>query len=321
MMKLKHCKRHINARVSSRRPISTYSIVAIDKETRELGVAVQSHWFSVGSIVSWAQAGVGAVATQSIVEPAYGPRGLELMRGGKSAGEALEELLAADNGGTARQVAMVDYRGGVSAHTGARCIAEAGHFVDEENGFSVQANMMRSDRVWGAMAKAYVSAKGDLAERLLCALDGAQSVGGDIRGKQSAAILVVSGEPTGKPWVYRVFDLRVEDHRESLAELRRLVQLQRAYLHMNAGDGAVEQGNMEEALKEYSAAVQMAPEVVEIPFWQAVALVTTGHVESALPIFCDVFAREPAWRELVPRLRDCGILPDDDGVIAKILSE
>jgi len=321
MMKLNHCERHINARVSSRRPVATYSIVALDKKTGELGGAVQSHWFSVGSIVSWAQSGVGAVATQSIVEPAYGPKGLELMRGGKSAGEALEELLAADNGGMARQVAMVDDRGGVSAHTGARSIAEAGHLVDEENGFSVQANMMRSDRVWGAMSEAYLSAKGDLAERLLCALDGAQSVGGDIRGKQSAAILVVSGEPTGKSWVDRVFDLRVEDHREPLAELRRLVQLQRAYLHMNAGDGAVEQGDMEEALKEYSAAVQMAPEVVEIPFWQAVSLVTTGDVERALPIFCDVFAREPVWRELVPRLRDCGILPDDDGLIAKILSE
>src|SRR5437899_3340195 len=191
------------------RPVHTFSIVARDSVTGELGVAVQSHWFSVGPLVPWAEAGVGAVATQSFVDPAYGPLGLELMRTGKTARQSLEGILASDPGREVRQVAMVDARGGVAAHTGKKCIPAAGHIEGEQ--FTVEANLMLNDKVWPAMAKAYRETKGDLAERMLAALDAAQTAGGDIRGRQSAAILIVSGKPTGKPWDDRIMDLRVED--------------------------------------------------------------------------------------------------------------
>ena len=221
-----------------RKVAHTFSIVARDAATGEMGVAVQSHWFSVGSVVPWAEAGVGAVATQSLVDPAYGPLGLDLMRAGKTARQALDGLLASDPGRELRQVAMVDAKGAVAVYTGSNCIPAAGHIAGDQ--FTVQANLMLNDKVWPAMAKAYRETKGDLASRMLAALDAAQSVGGDIRGKQSAAILIVSGKSTGKPWADRLMDLRVEDHPEPLKELRRLVQIRRAYRHMDDGDLATE---------------------------------------------------------------------------------
>ncbi len=303
------------------RPVATYSIVARDPETGEMGVAVQSHWFSVGPIVPWAEAGVGAVATQSLVDPAYGPLGLELMRTGRTAPEALRSLLAGDEGRAVRQVAMIDAAGRVATHTGDRCIAAAGHVTDTENQFSVQANLMLGEEVWPAMAKAYREATGDLADRMLAALEAAQSVGGDIRGKQSAAIVIVAAESSGKPWVDRTFDLRIEDHPHPVQELKRLVQLQRAYLHMNAGDAAMEDADFATASREYAAAEKLAPQIVEIPFWHAVTLASSGEVEKSLPIFKRVFAREPIWAELVPRLVRSELLPDDPELIEKILAQ
>ncbi len=304
-----------------RRPVATYSIVARDAATGQMGVAVQSHWFSVGPIVPWAEAGVGAVATQSLVDPAYGPLGLEMMRLGRSAPDALAGLLASDGNREVRQVAMVDARGGIAAHTGARCIAAAGCIVDTENQFSCQANLMEKDSVWPAMADAYLSTQGDLADRLLAALDAAQAEGGDIRGRQSAAILIVAPQSTGKPWADRLFDLRVEDHPEPLKELRRLVGVQRAYNHMNAGDLAMEHGDFEAANRAYSQAEQLQPDIVEISFWRAATLVASGKVDESLPIFKRVFAKEPNWAVLVPRLVDAGLLTDDEAVIARILEQ
>lgn len=208
------------------RPVATYSIVARDPQTGDMGVAVQSHWFSVGSVVSWAEAGVGAVATQSFVDPAYGPLGLELMRAGKSAPEALAALLAADDQREVRQVGMVDATGGLATHTGTKCIPAAGSRIGSD--FVVQANLMDRETVWPAMARAFESTRGDLADRLLAALDAAETEGGDIRGRQSAALLVVKGQASGAPWADRIFDLRVEDHLEPLQELRRLVLVHRA---------------------------------------------------------------------------------------------
>jgi len=303
------------------RPVHTYSIVARDKATGDLGVAVQSHWFSVGPIVPWAEAGVGAVATQSLVDPSYGPLGLQAMRLGKSAPGALRGLLAGDEGREVRQVAMIDSQGRVAAHTGTRCIAEAGHVVDEDAQFSVQANLMENDTVWPAMAEAYRAAKGDLAERLLAALEAAEREGGDIRGRQSAAIVVVRAKATGKPWEDRVFDLRVEDHPAPVAELRRLVGLQRAYNHMNAGDLAIEKKDFAAAQREYEAAAKLAPEIVELPFWHAVTLANNGRLGEALPIFRAVFAKEPKWAEVVPRLVKSELLPDDPEMVEKILAE
>jgi len=300
------------------RPVATYSIVARDPETGEMGVAVQSHWFSVGSVVSWAEAGVGAVATQSLVDPAYGPLGLDLMRAGRSGPDALRSLLAGDEGRLVRQVAMIDALGRVAAHTGEKCIAAAGHVVDQEHQFSVQANLMTDDTIWPAMAQAYRESGGDLADRLLAALEAAQSAGGDIRGRQSAALVVVSGTSTGRPWIDRIFDLRIEDHPRPIEELKRLVRLQRAYLHMNAGDVALEHGEFALASREYAAAETLAPQIVEIPFWHAVTLAANDQVEASLPIFRRVFAREPVWADLVERLVPAGILPDDPGLLEKI---
>ena len=301
------------------RPVATYSIVARDPATGELGVAVQSHWFSVGTVVSWAEAGVGAVATQSFVDASYGPLGLELMRAGRSAPDALRGLLAADDGRDVRQVAMIDAQGRVAAHTGKKCIAAAGHHVGAN--FSVQANLMDKPSVWPAMARAFESATGDLTDRLLAALEAAQREGGDIRGQQSAAILVVSGKPTGRPWVDRKVDLRVEDSPDPVGELKRLVRVHRAYQYMNAGDDCASQKNWDCAEREYGAAEKLLPEQMEVVFWHAVTLVTAGRVEEALPLFKKVFVRERKWVELVDRLPAAELLPADEKLLARIKAQ
>ncbi len=304
-----------------RRPVSTYSIVARDSKTGEIGVAVQSHWFSVGAVVPWAEAGVGAVATQSLVDPSYGPLGLEFMRAGRAAPDALKALVAGDPGRDVRQVAMIDAKGRVAAHTGEKCIQPAGHVVDTDAHFSVQANLMSNETIWPAMAKAYREAEGDLADRMIAALEAAQAAGGDIRGRQSAALLIVSGQSTGKPWVDRRFDLRVEDHPHPVQELKRLVLLQRAYLHMNEGDLAIEHKDFAAANREYTAAEKLAPHLVEIPFWRAVTLASNGRIEEALPIFKSVFNRERVWVELVPRLVRSELLPNDPKMIRQITAQ
>jgi len=336
------------------RPVNTFSIVARDPATGEMGVAVQSHWFSVGSVVPWAEAGVGAVATQSFVDPSYGPLGLALMRAGRNAPDALGGLLGADTSPQVRQVAMIDSKGDAAAFTGCKDIQAAGEEVRGQNigglevqyvfrkielkpcgtfatgkDYSVQANLMSNDQIWPAMAKAYQEAKGDLADRMLAALDAAQAAGGDIRGRQSAALIVVKAKSSGKPWEDRVFDLRVDDAAEPLKELRRLVALQRAYNHMNAGDVAVEHHDNEAALREYSAAEEIAAStpgilpsrLAEMTYWHAVALVTMKRVDEALPLFKKAFAIEPGWRTLTPRLPNSGLLPDDPKLIERIIQQ
>jgi uncharacterized Ntn-hydrolase superfamily protein len=301
-----------------RRPVSTYSIVARDATTGELGVAVQSHWFSVGSVVPWARSGVGAVATQSFVEPSYGPLGLEAMAAGTAPEATLRALVEKDPNPEVRQVALVDARGRVATHTGKGCIPGAGHRTGD--GYSVQANLMLTDEVPDAMARAFESSEGPLAERMLSALEAAQAAGGDIRGKQSAAILVVRGTPSDRPWTDRLIDLRVEDSDHPLAEIRRLLHLHRAYEHMNRGDEAVAAGRMDEAAREYATAEAMVPDNHEFVFWRAVTLVTTGHTDDALPLFAKAFRMEPAWMLLVPRLAEVEQLPDDTALIERILA-
>jgi uncharacterized Ntn-hydrolase superfamily protein len=300
------------------RPVHTFSIVCRDPATGELGVAVQSHWFSVGSIVTWAESGVGAVATQSFVDPSYGKNGLDLMRAGKSAPDALKELLAKDEGRDVGQVGMIDAQGRVDSWTGKNDIQAAGHIVGQN--FAVQANLMSNDKIWPAMARAFESTKGDLADRMLASLDAAQLAGGDIRGRQSAALIVVTGKPTGQAWKDRTFDLRVDDSPEPLKELRRLVTLQRAYNHMNAGDLAVEKKDNEGALREYGAAEKLVPNNAEMIYWHAVALVNMGRVDESLPLFRRVFAMDRNWITLTPRLSKSGLLPDDEALIKRIVS-
>lgn len=300
-------------------PVTTFSIVARDSVTGEMGVAVQSHYFSVGPIVPWAEAGVGAVATQSLVLVDYGPNGLALMRAGHTANEALDSLLAADPNPAVRQVAMVDARGNVAVHTGASCIPDAGHRKGAQ--YSVQANLMANDMVWPEMAQAFEHAKGDLTERMLQALEAAQQAGGDIRGRQSAAIVVVSATSTGKPWVDRIMDLRVEDHPDPIAELRRLVRLRRAYRLEDQGDEMIAANEPDKALEAYAEAAKLAPDVVELQFWAAVSTFTTGRENEGLRAFHEVFAREPHWAPLIPRLAKVGLFPDDPDKIRAVLKQ
>lgn len=331
---------------AQQRPVNTYSIVAHDPATGQIGVAVQSHWFAVGQIVPWAEAGVGAVATQSFVDPSYGKLGLDLLRAGKGSESTLKSLLSGDAACQVRQVAVIDAGGNVATFTGSRDIEAAGGIAGDSEGasliecgsgggtlsrgrgFAVQANLMANDTVWPAMAKAFRESSGDLASRMLAALDAAEEAGGDIRGKQSAALIVVHAKATGRTWQDRLFDLRVDDHAEPLAELRRLVSVQRAYNHMNAGDLAVEHGDNEAALREYGAAAGIAESTPGIPpsrhaemlYWHAVALVNMNRMNEALPLFARAFAIQPSWRELTPRLGKAGLLPSDPKVIERIIA-
>jgi uncharacterized Ntn-hydrolase superfamily protein len=311
------CATLSNAQELKSYPCHTYSIVARDSVTGEMGVAVQSHYFSVGPVVPWAKAGVGAVATQSLVDVTYGPLGLDLMRAGRTAQDALKALLAGDKNNAVRQVAMIDASGNVAAHTGDKCIPAAGHIVGKN--YSVQANLMLNDKVWPAMSKAFENTKGSLTERMLAALDAAQAEGGDIRGKQSAAILIVKGKSTGKPWQDKVLDLRVEDNPEPLKELRRLVKIAEAYHHSDLGDLALEKKDLKTALKEYAEAKRLYPESIELKFWEATALVNNGRVKESLPIFKEIFEKEPIWKELVKRLPSVDLLPKDEKVLKRIL--
>jgi uncharacterized Ntn-hydrolase superfamily protein len=294
----------------------TYSIVARDPATGEMGVAVQSHYFSVGPIVPWAEAGIGAVATQSLVLVDYGPNGLGLMKQGMTARQALDSLVKADVHNEGRQVAMVDAKGNVAAYTGKSCIPFAGDKGGAQ--YSCQANLMANARVWPAMSEAYEKATGDLAERFLQALEAGQKAGGDIRGMQSAAILIVKAQSTGKPWADRVMDLRVEDSPQPLKELRRLVKLRRAYNLEDAGDNFISEKKPEEALKAYEAASKLAPEVVELNFWAAVSMYTNGREAEGLKLFRDVFASESQWVDLIPRLAQVGLFPNDPKKIEEV---
>jgi uncharacterized Ntn-hydrolase superfamily protein len=313
---------NVNAQLFySQNPLAhTFSIVARDSITGEMGVAVQSHWFSVGTEVTWGEAGVGVVATQSFVNPSFGPRGLALLKNGLAAQQAVDMLIKNDNAPDVRQLAICDNKGNVAAWTGKNCIPPAGDI--QGDGYSCQANLMSTDKVWPAMANAFEKSKGQpLAERLITALEAGQAAGGDIRGRQSAAILVVKGKPTGKIWEDREIDLRVEDNEYPIRELKRLLKLRRAYDHMNAGDLAVEHNDMKLAMKEYSTAEEMFPDNAEMKFWHAVTLTNIGKLDEALPIFKKVFAMDSNWAILTPRLIKVGQLNVDDAGLKKILAQ
>ncbi len=295
----------------------TYSIVAFDEKTGDMGVAVQSHWFSVGTSVTWGEAGVGVVATQSFVNPSFGPEGLALMKSGKSPREALDELLKKDEGREFRQVALLNTKGEAASFTGKLCIQPAGNIAGK--GFSVQANLMKNDRIWPAMEKAFKTSTGPLAERMLAALEAAEKTGGDVRGRQSAALLVVRAKSTGKVWEDRLVDLRVDDNNYPLVELRRLLKVHRAYEHMNNCDLAVEKNEMEKAMNEYSTAMKMFPDNLEMKYWTAVAYANKGDMKKALPMFTEIFKKDKNWRDLTPRLLPNGLLKVTPEQLAEIM--
>ena len=285
----------------------TFSIVARDAKTGEMAVGVQSHWFSVGTAVPWGEAGVGVVATQSFVNKSYGPKGLALIKAGKTAPEALQELLALDEAREVRQVAMIDTNGNVNAHTGKNCIDYAAQIVGKN--FSVQSNMMLNNKVCPAMAKAFEGSEGKpLAERILIALQAAQAVGGDIRGKQSAAILVVAGKSTGQIWTDRLIDLRVDDNVKPLAEMERLLKLFRAYEHMDKGDLATEKNDMKLAMEEYGAAMKMFPQNLEMQYWTAITLANNKKIKEASVMLQKIYRQDGNWRELTKRLTKVNLL-------------
>lgn len=281
--------------------LHTYSVVAVDASTGQLGVAVQSHWFNVGRLVPWARAGVGAVATQSMVDVAYGPRGLDLMGAGASASEALGLLLAEDEERSVRQVAMVDQGGDVAVHTGDRCIEVASHQTGP--GWSVQANIMRTADVVPAMAEVMAAETGDLSERMLGALLAAEASGGDLRGSQSASLLIV-GRDRPEPLV----DLRVEDHPAPVDELERLVTVAGAYEEMNIGDEALGRGDILASNDAYAAAAARSDNP-EILFWHAVGLARAGEADRGVEVLRRAVAENPDLAVLLARLPRSGLFP------------
>ena len=285
----------------------TYSIVARDAKTGEMAVAVQSHWFSVGTAVSWGEAGVGVVATQSFTNKSFGIRGLALLKEGKSPQEALAILLSDDEGRDFRQVAILDAKGRVATHTGKNCIDFAGHA--NGNNFSVQANMMLNDKVVVAMEKAWhESSEIPLAERMVSILKAAQDAGGDIRGKQSAALLIIAPEATNEPWNDKLLDLRVDDSEDPIKELDRLLKVSRAYEHMNQGDLFVEKNEMKSAMNEYNAAMKMFPENLEMQYWTAITLANDNEIKAAAEMLQKIYKKDENWRKLTARLPKVGLL-------------
>jgi uncharacterized Ntn-hydrolase superfamily protein len=293
----------------------TYSIVARDPATGELGVAVQSHWFGVGPLVPWAMPGVGAVATQATIEVAHGPHGLALLREGLDAASALDRLLSADPGAAGRQLAIVDAAGGVAAHTGSSCMPEAGHVTAD--GVSCQANIMASASVWPAMLAAFERTDGPLAGRLLAALDAAESEGGDIRGRQSAALLVVPAD--GEEWETKI-SLRVEDHPEPLVELRRLVALRDAYELAGQADALVNESRHDEAARLYVQASERAPENHELLFWAGLGAAQSGDLDTGAARVRQAIAMQPGWMVLLGRL-PADVAPAAQAVLERLSND
>ncbi|MFX1312669.1 MAG: DUF1028 domain-containing protein [Promethearchaeota archaeon] len=297
----------------------TYSIIARDPDTGEMGVGVQSHYFSVGSVVSWGESGIGVVATQSFVNKSFGLRGLKLLKQGRSPQEAVDILLSDDIGREIRQVAILDVKGRVATYTGSKCIRYAGHLIGDN--FSVQANLMLSDKVWPKMAEVYEKHnKLSLPERMIRCLEAAETVGGDIRGKQSAALLIVRGDQVENKWEDPLIDIRVEDSNEPLKELDRLLKLWRAYNHLDKGDQEFEKGNINEAFEEYNTARKMFPDDLEMKYWTAVTLANHQKLDEALPLFKEIFKKDNNWRILTERLPESDLLNLTKAEIDKILS-
>lgn len=282
------------------RLVSTFSIVARDAASGDFGVAVQSRRFNVGAVVPWAEAGVGAVATQAFAEPGYGPRALDLLRAGEAAKQALDRLLAADPGAAVRQVAVVDAQGEVAVHTGAGCIPFAGHRTGD--GFAVQGNLLATNRVCDAMARAFERANGPFPSRLLAALEGGQDAGGDARGRESAALFVVRSVSASEPWRNRAVDLRVENHRKPIVELQRLLHIQRAFAALEEATRALGEGRTADARALGAEALRRGGSHDEVSFWVGVLLARSGDEEAGVLALRSALRRNPRWRAILPRM-------------------
>lgn len=279
---------------------NTFSIAARDRETGRMGVAVQSHYFSVGAIAPWALAGTGAAATQAYGGLDLGPDILALLEQGLHPKEVLDSVLQKASRPDLRQIAIVDAKGEVAAHTGENCTPAAGHLVGD--GFSVQANVMLDESIWPAMKLGYESSRGNLAERLVASLEAGQAAGGDLRGQQSAAMLIVSGEKKENPRQGRILELRVEDHPQPIAELRRLIPLHAAHQLLNEARGLIIEGDFAKVAEIMEKAVDLAPEKTEHKFYLALGMYGKGEERRGLDMFREVFSKEPHWAILAPRL-------------------
>jgi len=296
----------------------TYSIVALDETTGELGLAVQTRWLAAGSLVPWLRPGVGAIATQSFVDPRYGFSGIERLAAGRTPEETLAELLAADPDPGVRQVGIVDAAGRVAVHTGSECVAAAGHVTG--TGVSVQANMMERPTVWPAMLHAYQAASGDLADRLLATLRAAEAEGGDVRGRQSAALIVVPGGGDARPWERR-FDLRIDDHRAPLDELARLLDLNRAYEAFDFAFEALAVGESSAALGFLEQAAGLAPDDDQIRLWQALAVFDSGDEERGRRLYRSALEAEPRSAEHLRRFLAAGQLPGRERLVEALIAD
>ena len=297
--------------------VHTYSILARDPETGAIGGAVQSHWFNVGNTVLWGKAGVGMVATQSFVNASFGSKGIAMLEQKSEAQSVLSSLLSGDSEKELRQVAVIDVGGGVAAFTGNRCIEAAGHVVGEQ--FSVQANLMENTSIWTSMAEGFRESQGKpFALRLLKALQGAQEAGGDLRGMQSAALLIVSPQPAQSPYEGRLIDLQVADHIDPLTELNRLYWIDRAYKHTAEAENLLALKKDKAAIAEYENAMRCIPNNLELQFWYAIALLNMHREIKALPLLQTIVSLEPNWLLLLSRLQSVGLLRLSDKRMATL---
>ena len=292
----------------------TQSIVAVDKRSGEMGAAVLSHSFSVGSKTMWSEPGVGVVVAQGTVEPSYGSLGLALLKGGKTPQQALKSLLATDPRPGVRQVMMMDSRGRTAAHTGGGCLPEAGHIAGR--GFCVQANFVNAKRGWRSIAASFRSAKGTLAERLVAALEaGEQASRGGRRGgpSRSAALIVVEALPSNTPWEGRLLDLRVENSSRPLKELRKMVKVYGAYELAAAGEELLAKGDLERGGRELSKAISLAPENSELRLWLALGMMKQGEVEAAESMMRSAVGRGQDMKAILREMTSRGIIGRSSG--------
>jgi uncharacterized Ntn-hydrolase superfamily protein len=290
----------------------TYSIVARDTDNGRLGVAAQSCYFALGSVLPWARAGVGAVATQSMVDPGYGPRCLDLLADGLPAPDALDRVRAADEGRDVRQVGLVDAAGRVASFTGALCIDHLSHAAGD--GYSAQANMMAGPGVCEAMAEAFEHATGGLANRLVAALVAAEGKGGDARGQMSAAVIVVEGARHDHPWEGVLTDVRVDHHPDPLTELARLVDVAEAYHLCDVAEAALMRGDAGAALSGAEAGLARLPDEGNLRLSYIAALVGVGRTDDAAREVQALVAERPSWEGILRAITERGLVPLPEGL-------
>lgn len=294
----------------------TYSIAARDPVTGEMGLATQSQAFAVGSSVPWAEPGYGVIATQSIAEPYYGELGLDLLRGGMTATESLHAMRSIDPHPERRQVVMIDARGDVAVYTGDGCVAAAGHRVGEH--CCALANLVVGPQVWNDMVDAFEATSGPLANRLVSALVAAEAAGGDLRGRRSAAVVVVRAERTGRPWQDQLVDLRVDDHDDPVTELCHLVETSDTYHDVVRGFELAIDGDPVRGATEIDELDLQRRDDPDLLMWRAAVLAMAGRADEAVDAFARLHRDHPQFVEAARRMVPAGIFTDKGAVLEAI---